>query len=160
MGALGPDQVSLWALGRRSRRSRDSGNDFNPIIGNLDLGLLTLFGKPLAEFEFYLALEGLVVQPALLMSEHLDDMKAELGLDGPHNLTDLSFKRGLLEPFHHLAPRKPAQISAALVVGLVGGVLRGQFGERLALLQHVQDLLGGILILDEDVSGMNLLLGA
>src|SRR3954449_7425061 len=87
----------------------------------------------------------------------LDDVPAELRLDGVGNLAGLQRERDRREFRHHLLLGEEAEIAAVRSAGILGFLL-GEFGEIGALLELVLDRLGLVLGLDQNVPGMDFLL--
>ena len=96
---------------------------------------------------------------ALALVLDLDDMPAELALHRIGNLACLEFERDLRELRHHLLLGEVAKV-AAIRGARILRLLLGEFGEIAALLQLLDDLLGFILGLDQDMPCADFLVAA
>ena len=134
-------------------------------IEALDLGVLAQVGDQsdhdLARHLLAQARLGLLERRlARAAVQDLDHVPAELGLD--RRLGALSGLEGecrLGELRHHLAAAEKAQVAAVRARRRVDRVLAGERGEVGAALQLRDHLLGLVLAADQDVPGVNLLLG-
>lgn len=88
----------------------------------------------------------------------LDDVEAEIGLHRRLGISALLKREGCVFEFlDHAAAREITEIAAFRLVR-IGGLFLGEFGEILAGVELLDDVLGFVLGLDEDMTGVDFFL--
>src|SRR5262245_2848796 len=137
----------------------------NVRIDVLDLGLAAQFAGDLLRLLMdhrgpHTILDILEVGRASLSPfVDLDDMPAELGLEGLPNLSRLQFEGGLLELRHHLAAREKAEFAALVLRAGILGVLPSERGKIAAMQDFFEQFSGLVLAFNQYVPRANLILG-